>query len=70
MTEESLKKGTEINSMLKNEISKLINTEHVELGAIGACLLSLMDKDKEFKDSFVSLLNETKDRLEKEFNEL
>lgn len=70
MTEESLKKGTELNNLLKNEIYKLLNTEHIELGSIGACLLSLMDKDKKFKDSFVSLLNKTKDRLEKEFNEL
>ena len=70
MTEEKLKKCIEINSLLMNEVHTLSNREQVELGSIGACLLSLMDKDKTFKESFNQLIKITKERLQKEFDEL
>ena len=70
MTEENLKKGIEIDSLLKNEIHSLANTEQVEIGSIGAYLLSLMERDKIFKESFNKLIESTKLRLEEVFEEL
>lgn len=70
MTEENLKKGIEIDSLLKNEIHSLTNTEQVEIGSIGAYLLSLMERDKIFKESFNKLIESTKLRLEEVFEEL
>lgn len=70
MTEENLNKGIEINNLLKNEISKLLDMKDVELGSIGAYLLSLMNKDKIFKESFNKLIESTKLRLEYVFEEL
>ena len=70
MTKENLKKGIEIDSLLKNEIHSLTNIEQVEIGLIGTYLLSLMERDKIFKESFNKLIESTKLRLEYVFEEL
>ena len=69
MTKEQLNRCIEINSLL-NKICNLVNIKQVKVGTIGVCLLNLMDKDKTFKESFNQLIKETKERLEKEFEEL
>jgi hypothetical protein len=70
MNIDKLERANTITSWI-SEINFLLNMSlKDELTCIGISILNLSMDDKEFKTKFKQLLNETKQRLQKEFNEL
>lgn len=70
MNTEKLERADTVNSLI-SEINLLLNMSlKDELTCLGLSILNLSMYDKEFKTKFKQLLNETKQRLQKEFNEL
>lgn len=70
MNTEKLERAGTINSLI-SEINLLLNISlKDELTCLGLSILNLSMHDKEFKTKFKQLLNETKQRLQKEFDEL
>jgi hypothetical protein len=70
MNTEELERANAINSSI-SEINLLLNMSlKDELTCLGLSILNLSMEDKEFETKFKQLLNETKQRLQKEFDEL
>ena len=70
MNTEELEKANTINNLISG-INLLLNISlKDELTCLGLSILNLSMGDKEFKTKFKQLLNETKQRLQKEFDEL
>lgn len=70
MNIDKLERANTITSGI-SEINFLLNMSlRDELTCIGISILNLSMDDKEFKTKFKQLLNETKQRLQKEFDEL
>lgn len=67
---DKLKRASTITSWI-SEINFLLNMSlRDELTCIGISILNLSMDDKEFKTKFKQLLNETKQRFQKELDEL
>lgn len=67
---DKLERANTITSLI-SEINLLLNISlRDELTSLGLSILNLSMDDKEFKTKFKQLLNETKQRLQKEFDEL
>ena len=70
MNTEELERANAINSSISG-INLLLNMSlKDELTCLGLSILNLSMEDKEFETKFKQLLNETKQRLQKEFDEL
>ena len=70
MNTEELERANAINSSI-SEINLLLNMSlKDELTCLGLSILNLSMEDKEFETKFKQLLNETKQRFQKEFDEL
>jgi hypothetical protein len=70
MNTEELERANAINSSI-SEINLLLNMSLKDtLTCLGLSILNLSMEDKEFETKFKQLLNETKQRLQKEFDEL
>lgn len=53
------------------KVNKLLNmNSDSSRNTLGCCIIELSQIDKDFETKFKQLLNETKQRFEKEFNEL
>lgn len=69
MNTEELERANAINSSI-SEINLLLNMSLKDkLTCLGLSILNLSMEDKEFETKFKQLLNETKQRLQKEFDE-
>lgn len=67
---DNLERANTITSWI-SEINLLLNMSlRDELTCIGISILNLSMDDKEFETKFKQLLNKTKQRLQKEFDEL
>ena len=70
MNTEKLERADTVNSLISG-INLLLNMSlKDELTCLGLSILNLSMCDKEFKTKFKQLLNETKQRFQKEFDEL
>ena len=70
MNIDKLDRANAINSLI-SEIDLLLNISlRDELTCLGISILNLSMDDKEFETKFKQLLNETKQRFQKEFDEL
>lgn len=52
------------------KVDELLNMSSISSGRLADAICGLSECDEEFKTKFKQLLNETKHRLQKEFNEL
>lgn len=70
MNTEKLERADTVNSLISG-INLLLNISlKDELTCLGLSILNLSMGDKEFKTKFNQLLKETKQRFQKEFDEL
>ena len=71
MNTEKLERANILNKSLIPKVNELLNISPKSTrSSIADAILGLLVCDKEFKTKFKQFLNETKQRLQKEFDEL
>jgi hypothetical protein len=65
-----LKRANILAKSLIPKVDSLLNMSSVSHGKLADAIWGLSQCDKEFETKFKQLLNETKQRLQKEFDEL
>lgn len=70
MNIDKLERANILAKSLIPKANNLLNMHRLTDERVGECLNALMKGDKEFDTKFMQLVNETKQRLQKEFDEL
>ena len=70
MNTEKLERANILAKSLIPKVDALLHSQSYDDGSIGEYLNGLSKCDKEFNSKFTQLLKETKQRLQKEFDEL
>lgn len=70
MNKEQLKRANLLAGSLIPRAESLTSPETASKATLGECLYVLLNCDKEFNAKFSQLVSETKQRLQKEFDEL
>lgn len=71
MNIDKLERANILAKSLIPKVNKLLNMcSDSSRNTLGCCIIELSQIDKDFETKFKQLLNETKQRFEKEFNEL
>ena len=71
MDRDKLERANILAKSLIPKVNKLLNmNSDSSRNTLGCCIIELSQIDKDFETKFKQLLNETKQRFEKEFNEL
>ena len=70
MNTEKLERANILAKSLIPKVNALLHSQSYDDGSIGEHLNCLSKCDKEFNSKFTQLLKETKQRLQKEFDEL
>lgn len=71
MNIDKLERANILAKSLIPKVNKLLNMcSDSSRNTLGCCIIELSQIDKDFKTKFKQLLNETKQRLQKEFDEL
>lgn len=70
MNTEKLERANILTKDLIPKADNLLSMHRLTDERVGECLNALMEGDKEFGTKFLQLVKETKQRLQKEFDEL
>lgn len=70
MNKEQLERANLLANSLIPKAESLTMPDTTTKETLGACLYGLLDCDKEFNAKFSQLVSETKQRFQKEFDEL
>lgn len=71
MDKDKLERANILAKSLIPKVNKLLNMcGDSSINTLGCCIFGLSQFDKDFETNFKQLLNETKQRLQKEFDEL